>query len=170
MIVNDDPDSLAIGKELNAPVVKGMLDRIEGTTLHYFRDENFPVRTIALSFEAGQHDEPLSVNRTIACIINCLRTIGCVRAADVENRHNELLVEFSKNLPKVTRLISSYNIEDQSKFRLLPGFNNFQKIKKGQLIGYDLQGEILASEDSLILMPRYQSQGDDGFFLIKEVA
>lgn len=169
-IVNDDPESLQIGAQLHAPVVKGMLRGIKGTTLHYFVDANFPVRTVAVSFEAGQHDEPLSVNRSIAAVINCLRTVGCVKPADVENRHDQLLIDFSKNLPKVNELVTTHHIREEDNFSLLPGFRNFQKVQKGQLLGYDKNGEILSPEDGLILMPRYQQQGEDGYFLIRESA
>ncbi|MEZ5055829.1 MAG: hypothetical protein R2879_02225 [Saprospiraceae bacterium] len=86
-IVNNEPESLEIGSQLHAPVITGLLNGINGTSLHYFNNHNFSVPTTAVSFEAGQHDEPLSVNRTIAAIINCLRTVGCVRKEDVENRH-----------------------------------------------------------------------------------
>lgn len=168
-IVNDDPESLRIGVALHAPVVKGLLRGIQGTTLHYFTDDHFPVRTIAVSFEAGQHGEVLSVNRTVAAVINCLQSIGCVDKQSVENRHDELLINFSRGLPKVTELIRTHTVADEKKFRLLPGFKNFQPVERGQLLGYDKTGEIRADEDGLLLMPKYQSQGDDGFFLIRNV-
>lgn len=168
-IVNEDPESLKIARELHAPVVKGMMKGLKGTTLHYFTDENFGVQTVAVSFEAGQHDEPLSVDRSVACIINCLRTLGCVRPSDVENRHDQLLIDFSKDLPKVTELIGAYRIKDQSSFQLLPGLENFQRVSKGELLGYEMGAPILATEDCLLLMPRYQSQGTDGFFMIRAV-
>ena len=36
-------------------------------------------------------------------------------------------------------------------------------------IAQDKQGPIEAPEDALLLMPLYQSQGEDGFFLIKKL-
>jgi len=167
-IVNNDPESLSIGVELHAPVITGMIFGLNGTTLHFFTDENFPVRTIAVTFEAGQHYERLSVNRTIAAIINCMRTVGCVRAESVENRHDELLRDFSEGLPKVNELIATHPVINPEKFKLIPGLKNFQKLKEGQLLGYDETGPIIAPEDCLLLMPKYQIQGNDGFFLIKE--
>ncbi|MEO0333392.1 MAG: succinylglutamate desuccinylase/aspartoacylase family protein, partial [Bacteroidota bacterium] len=100
-IACDDPESVEIGTELHAPVVKGLLNGIYGTTLHYFNSENMGIPTVAVTFESGQHEDPLSVNRAIAAIINCMRTTGLVKAQDVENRHDALLIEFSRNLPKV---------------------------------------------------------------------
>jgi succinylglutamate desuccinylase len=167
-IPTDDEKSLSIAKELHAPVVKGMLNGISGSLLHYFNTENLGVETTMVAFESGQHEEPLSVNRAIAAVTNCMRSVGCVKASHIENRHDEILVEFSKDLPKVCDLIGKISVINNEKFSLVPGLKNFQRIKKDQYLGVDEGGEIRASEDSLILMPRYQKQGDDGFFLIKK--
>src|SRR5690606_21737944 len=166
-ICTDDPESIRIALELHAPVIKGMLYGIEGTTLHYFNNENFLRETVSVSFESGQHDDALSVNRAIAALINCMRTIGCVEAGHVENRHDSLLIEYSKGLPQVAQLVVTKRIKPEDEFRMMPNFRNFQKVKKGELLATDKSGEIYAPEDALILMPLYQQQGDDGFFLVK---
>jgi len=80
----EDDASIAVAKELFAPVVLGLLDGIEGTMMHYFNQDRFPeIPTTSLCFESGQHDDPLSVNRAIAAITNCMRAIGSVRKEDV---------------------------------------------------------------------------------------
>ncbi|MCB9047978.1 MAG: succinylglutamate desuccinylase/aspartoacylase family protein [Lewinellaceae bacterium] len=168
-IATDDPESVEIAVELHAPVVKGMLEGIRGTTLHYFNSDNFNRPTVGVCFESGQHDEPLSVNRAIAAIINCMRTIGCVRAEHVENRHDSLLIEYSKDLPKVLELIMCHEIQPGDDFHMMPNYENFQKVRKGELLAHDRHGAIYAQADGRILMPLYQQQGDDGFFLIRTV-
>lgn len=168
-VASDDPESVEIGTELHAPVVKGLLNGIEGTILHYFNTENIGIPTVAVTFESGQHDDPLSVNRAIAATINCMRTIGCVKAEHVENRHDALLIEYARGLPKVAELIMCHRIKEGDQFVMEPGYENFQKVKKGELLAQDRNGPIYAEEDGSILMPLYQQQGDDGFFLIKTV-
>lgn len=169
-IATEDPESLRIAVELHAPVILGLISGIKGTSLHYFSKDTFPHLDITpVCFEAGQHDEKLSVNRAIAAIINCFRTIGCVKAEDVENRHNSLLQEYSSDLPKVSRLISVHTIAADDGFVMKPGFKNFQTIQKGETLAVDRRGEIKAASDGMILMPLYQKQGEDGFFLIEKV-
>lgn len=165
----DDPESVAIGTELHAPVIKGLLRGIHGTTLHYFKTENVGVPTVAVTFESGQHKDPLSVNRAIAATINCMRTIGSVKAEHVENRHDALLIEYSRALPKVAELIMCHRIQEGDDFVMVPGYENFQRVKKGELLAHDRYGPIYAEADANILMPLYQEQGDDGFFLIRTV-
>lgn len=168
-ITTDDEKSVRIGVELHAPVITGMLQGLQGTTLHYFISENLGVPTVSITFEAGQHDDPLSVNRTIAAIVNCLRTIGCVKAEHVENRHDKLLQDYARYLPKVAHLIKAHRIQPEDGFTMLPGYQNFQKVKKGEVLAYDRRGPIEAETDARVLMPHYQQQGDDGFFLVREV-
>lgn len=169
-IATDDPESIRIAQELHAPVITGMLAGLQGTMLHYFNKENIQApEVVALGFEAGQHEDPLSVNRCIAAIINCMRTIGCVDADDVENRHDDLLIAYSKGLPKVAALRYVHHIQPQDEFRMTPDYHNFKSVKQDEILAHDRFGPIKAKEDSLILMPLYQAQGSDGFFLVKEV-
>lgn len=168
-ICTDEFESIRIAIELHAPVIKGMLRGIRGTSLHYFCTQNLGVETVAVCFESGQHLEKLSTNRAIAAITNCLRTIGCVDANHIENRHDSLLIEYSEGLPKLTELIMVHSIQPDDNFQMIPGFTNFQAIKKGQLLATDRHGNILAQENGFIVMPLYQKQGDDGFFLVKKL-
>ena len=168
-IATDDPESIRIAQAMHAPVITGMLKGLEGTILHYFNTDNFDVPTVAFGFEAGQHDDPLSINRCIAAVINCMRTLGCVDADDVENRHDELLIQYSRHLPKVAELMYVHRIKPRDEFSMAPNYKNFQKVSKGEVLAYDRFGPIAAREDALILMPLYQAQGDDGFFLVREI-
>ncbi len=168
-IATDSAESIRIASSLHAPVITGLMRGIRGTTLHYFTNENFRVPIAAAAFEAGQHQDPLSVNRSIAAIINCMRSIGAVHPDDVENRHDEILVEYSKNLPKIADLIKVHSIKAGDDFEMRPGYRNFQPVVKGELLAHDRHGEILSPADAMILMPLYQPQGSDGFFLVKQV-
>ncbi|HFB99341.1 MAG TPA: succinylglutamate desuccinylase [Phaeodactylibacter sp.] len=166
-IPQENKESLRIAIELHAPVIKGLLKGINGTTLHYFTTDNLGVNTVAVTFESGQHQEQLSVHRAIAALTNCMRTIGCVKESHVENRHDAILEEYSKGLPKVAELITIHSIDPEDNFQMAPDYVNFQPVKKGQILAFDKSGKITAAEDGLVLMPLYQKQGEDGFFLIK---
>lgn len=167
-IVSDDTTSMKLGVELHAPVIKGMLNGIKGTTLHFLNNTFLP-NTTTVVFESGQHEEPLSVNRAIAAITNCMRTIGMVLADDVENRHDTLLIEHSTGLPKIAELAYCHVIQKNDNFKMYPGYRNFQRVEKGEVLARDKHGDIKSPEDGLILMPLYQPQGEDGFFIIREL-
>ena len=168
-IATDDRDSQVIASELHAPVVRGLLNGIDGTTLHYFNTKNIGINTVAVCFESGQHDDLDSIDNAVAAIINCLRSVGCVEPQNIENKHDERLLKYSANLPKITDLIYCHDIHEGDNFEMKPGYYNFQFIKKDELLAHDKNGEIRSKDNALILMPLYQKQGNDGFFLIKKV-
>lgn len=168
-IPSHDPESEKIALQLHAPVVHGLLEGLKGTTLHYFKTENIGIPTVGITFEAGQHDDPESVRNAVSAIVNCLRAIGCVPPKDIEAKHDNWLYERSQGLPKNTELIYKHTIHTEDTFEMLPGFKNFQFIPKHTPLAKS-NGEIVtAHTDAFMLMPLYQVQGDDGFFLIKEV-
>lgn len=168
-IPNEKEASLLYAMQMNAPVIMNMLKGISGTTLDYFTKENFDVDIVSVVFESGQHFDPVSVNRAIAALTNLMAAAGSFDESHIANRHNAILDEYSKGLPRISTLVDKFYIEDITKFEMLPGFKNFQSIKKGDHIAnYDGE-KIHASHDGMILMPLYQKQGEDGFFIVQKV-
>ncbi len=165
-VPTDRTDSKSMARQLHAPVIKGMLRGVTGTLLHFFDGSFEGIPTTAVSFEGGQHEDPLSVNRCVAALINVLRASGMVDAHAVENIHDQLLITHAKGLPLETSLAYKHSITPGDQFVMLPGFINFQPIKKGQLVAHDRKGPIYAPLDGYILMPLYQRQGGEGFFIV----
>ncbi|NND05801.1 MAG: hypothetical protein HKN87_05430 [Saprospiraceae bacterium] len=166
----DTKPSIEVAKEMNAPVILGLVERLEGTMLQHYTigDHSKPIKGVV--FESGQHYDPLSINRSIAGVINCMRTVGSVLPEHVVNRHDQLLISYSKGLPKVARLIYAHRIKWGDRFVMQPGYENFQMVRKGELLAKDRHGEIRAVENGLMLMPHYQKQGNDGFFLVHKIS
>ncbi len=168
-IPNGSTKSLELAKAMHAPVVLGMIEGIRGTSLHYFNQANLGDKMTSVVFEAGQHDEPLAVDRSISAIISCLRELGCIRSSDVESKHEAILKTYAKGLPTITQLIYTHSISPDDQFVMEPGFLNFQTIESGTVLARDINGPVIAQESGMILMPLYQKQGEDGFFLVRPV-
>ena len=169
VIPSSNPESLKIAKELKAPVVLGIADGLKNTNLHYFHNLESTVPIIPVVFESGQHQDPMSVNRAVAAIINCMRTVEMVDSEHVDNIHDHLLETFSEPLPKVVELSYSHGIKAEDKFVMKPGYKNFDAIVEGEWLADDTHGKVCAPSDGRILMPLYQVQGEDGFFIVREV-
>lgn len=168
VIPSEDQSSLEIAKQLHAPVVLGITKGLHSTSLHFFNSANMGIPTVPVVFESGQHIEPLSVNRAIAAIINCMRTLGMVREEDVENIHDKLLIEYSKDLPRVVDLVYGHPISEEDHFMMQPGYANFDPVEEGEWIANDMKGKIYSPYTGRVLMPLYQAKGEDGFFIVKE--
>ncbi|MGB0851331.1 MAG: succinylglutamate desuccinylase/aspartoacylase family protein [Bacteroidia bacterium] len=57
--------------------------------------------------------------------------------------------------------------DDTEDFTMEPGFTNFQKIYKSEVLATNQYGDILSATNGNIFMPLYQKQGNDGFFIIE---
>jgi succinylglutamate desuccinylase len=152
---------------LNFPVtiVLGLEEQIDGTLLEYINNKG----AITMGFEAGRHEALTSVDHHEAVIWNAIVATG--------NFHREDLAEFDyyRSLlergggRRVVEVRHRHAIVPQDDFQMESGFRNFQPVRRGQLLARDRTGEITARETGLILMPLYQTFGDDGFFLGREV-
>ena len=162
-----DDVSRKLAKGLHAPVILGFDEDLQGTTLQYFNRPE--IQEYCIVFEAGQHHDPDSVHRSAAAIINCMRTIGAVDSKHVDHRHDGILKQLSEGLPKVTKLVYHYRIRPDEQFVMNPGYINFQKVAAGEVLATNQFGQIASPQDGLMLMPKYQPQGDDGFFLVEEL-
>ena len=169
-VTGDDRPSLLLAAELGVPVIKGMLNDLQGTTLSYFRggEFDFDQPSRAITFEAGAHADPASVERALAATINLLRAVGCVRTEDVSTHHEQTLRRAAVGAPPLLELVYVHRIDqsDRNAFAMRPGFANFQPVSEGTLLADEANGPIAAPCSGYLLMPLYQVQGGEGFFIV----
>ena len=169
-IPTDETGSLALARELHVPAILRLQDSIEGPLLKFAAAGHFhtaPARVSAIAFEAGQHNDPKSVQRSVVAIIACLRAAGCCPPNALRTPEEQLLRAFSTQFPPVVILRYVHHIKPGDAFKMRPGYLNFQSIKKGEYLADDAQGPVLSPIDGMILMPLYQSKGSDGFFIVQ---
>lgn len=156
-----------LAHSLHIPVIIGLEKVIVGTTMNYFTNLGLP----AFGFEAGQHNDWHSVLRTEAAIWLTLVNVGCINKDDVPlfEFYNHVLSNLSKVGSAFMELKYRHAITPQHEFKMMPGYVNFQPIQKGELIANDVNGLIKSPVSGMILMPLYQKQGDDGFFIVKKM-
>lgn len=92
-----------------------------------------------------------------------------IRKEDVENIHNKILTDYSAGLPAHTHLEYTYHIRPDETFVMRPGYSNFDPVVQGEELATSDGELVTAPHDGMILMPLYQRQGEDGFFIVEEV-
>lgn len=170
-IPTDESGSLELSKTLQVPVILGIFDKVQGTLLRFAADGCFTHETdtpvYGAAFEAGQHDDELSVSRSVSAVFHTLHCAGCIIDSRMTNPE-EALRGYLSGLPRVVRLLYVHHIRPGDHFVMRPGYENFQVVKAGEHLADDIRGQVLSPYSGMILMPLYQPQGSDGFFLVKE--
>lgn len=150
------------------PVVIGIEEHLNEPLLSYVNELGYP----SLAFEGGQHLDSESVRNHEAMIWLSLVNGGLMKKREVPkfSKHYHQLYHATEGNKKVYEIRMRQGLHPGDEFKMLPGFENFQKIKKGQHIATLNGHKLKANENAQIFMPLYQDQGDDGFFIIRKIA
>lgn len=168
VVLNDTLPNRSFALHFPVPVVLGLEEELEGTLLAYLARS---IDIVSAGFESGQHDERAAVDQAAAAIWLALQTSGVIEGADwpeVEAAH-AALDRVGADLPAMVDVHHREHIEPEDRFEMAPDFVGFQEVEVGQRLATNRQGPIHSPQDGLILMPLYQGQGDDGFFVVREV-
>lgn len=153
-------------EQLYLPMIFGIEDTLRGTALRYYQDRGH----IAFALEGGQHNNELTIFNKTAALLLLLAECGFIQKQQIPGiqKYEEHLKSQTRTLPSKVHLVYQHMIEQGDRFRMRPGFRNFQPVKKGEWLANDREGKIQAECDGFILMPLYQNQGNDGFFIVRE--
>ncbi|MGB1038724.1 MAG: succinylglutamate desuccinylase/aspartoacylase family protein [Bacteroidia bacterium] len=151
--------------KLDVPFVTGLSGFLDGTMLHWMSNKGH----CGLAFEAGQHHSKKSMIKHEAFSKLCFHHTGALEDMaywELEDLKDLLSDELG---PKHNhfKLVERYEIDDTEDFTMEPGFTNFQKIYKSEVLATNQYGDILSATNGNIFMPLYQKQGNDGFFIIE---
>ncbi len=148
-------------------IIRGFSDIVSGCIDHYLSRTGLT----GFVFEAGQHKDFRSVENHEGMIWLALKE-GCKLDLTNISCFPECVNTFvKKNAPgqKTFEIIHRHGLENSDEFIMELGFENFQKIEKGQLLAYHNGKEVRSEWDAHIFMPLYQPQGNDGFFVVEQV-
>ena len=161
------PDSYAFVKDMPATTVIGAEKEIKGCLAEWLNHRGWH----GFTFEAGQHDEAVTVDHQEAMIWKALLNAGCL-ARNVTPKTawaREVLARHGEKTRQFFNVTGSYRIQPSEIFKMEPGFVNLQKIEKGQLLATSNSQPVYAEEGAYILMPLYQAKGEFGFFIAERM-
>lgn len=161
------PESRALALGVPLPVIEGLFGKIRGLLLEYLAAQD----VVGIGFEGGQNERPESAANHEAVLWLLLVAGGWLPAAAVPglDEHRARLERAARGLPRLLRVHLRHGLWPADEFRMEPGFANLQRVRAGELLARDRHGEIRAPEEGVLLMPLYQTLGDDGFFLGREL-
>jgi len=149
------------------PIILGIEEFLNGPLMSYINE----LGPIALGFEAGSHDDIQSIKNHESCVWLTLAATGCMSKKDIPDydNHYSQLAGQSIDGKRVFEIRHRHHRHETEGFVMQPGFQNFQPIKKDELLARNKNGDIHASESGRMFLPLYQVKGDDGFFIIREI-
>jgi predicted deacylase len=166
-ILDDTLPNREIALDFPVPLVLGLEEELGGTLAAYSTALGITV----VGFEAGQHDDPLAVDRAAAAIWVFMESCGVLHEEswpEVEQARR-LLAASNGVRSRIVEVRHRHHIEEQDGFEMKPGLAGFHRVAEGEVLAFSSSGPIKAPQAGLLLMPLYQDQGEDGFFLVREI-
>lgn len=167
LVMSDHDLDLALRLDLPVPAILGLEDKFHGTMIAYLREYEIA----GVAFEGGANANPRTIRFHKAIIWRTLQRLGIIPPDHVyRNGHPypraaRSLVRATEGLPHFVRIAHRHGIDPTDKFEMQAGFRNFQRIEEGQVLAHDRRGPVTAQRSGILLMPLYQPQGDDGYFI-----
>lgn len=148
------------------PMILGLEELVEGTLLAFLSRNG----VVGVVYETGQHEEGAAVDRAEAGVWIALQAAGLFPEGRLPEatQGRKLLQRESNGVPRVLEMRYRHDIRPEDRFRMDPGYRNFTPVIEGQAVARDAEGEVRVGESGRLLMPLYQEQGQDGFFVIRE--
>jgi succinylglutamate desuccinylase len=164
--IMDCPANREFALRFPVPMVLGFGNLMEGTFFRYLTERGIT----SMVFEGGPHQASASVDAAESAIWIALAETGLLPPEGypevTEARMS--LGEQCRHLPPVMEIRHRHPVRSGDGFRMRKGFRNFQPVTAGDLLARDHLGDIRAPKTGLLLLPLYQAQGDDGFFIIED--
>ncbi len=165
--LDDTLANRALAFRIPSPCVLGLEEELRGTLTDYLVSRG----VTSFGFESGQLYDPRSIDRAEAAVWIMLDATGILRPGRWPEvpRARRLLEDDRGPLPAVVEVRHRHVIAAGDAFRMNPGFSSFQHVRRNEPLASSAHGTICAPFDGLMLMPLYQGQGSDGFFLVRPV-
>lgn len=143
-------------------ILLGIEEQLDGTMLEYLNN----LGAVTLGFEGGQHFAENTIDNHEALIWLAMVNAGILAESDIAQFTDfQGVLEHATVGPRILEVRYRHAVTPKDEFEMRAGYDNFQPIARGEVLAKDSLGDVKAAEQGLILMPLYQKQGEDGFFI-----
>jgi succinylglutamate desuccinylase len=165
--VGDTLRNRRFARSVPLPLILGLEEQVDGALLEHLNN----CGCVTMGVEGGQHEAETSVDHLEAAIWLTMVSTGILDAGSRPGLelHRERLSRASREYPRVVEVRHRHPVRPSDRFRMEPGFGNFHPIERGRLLAHAAGTPVRAPQSGLLLLPLYQGQGNDGFFVSREV-
>lgn len=165
--INDSMINRKFARQFPVPIVLGIEEFLDGPLLSYINQLGY----VAVGFESGQHTDPAAITNSVAFTYMTLAASGVIGKMDVEDfgHYPHQLEKAATSVRDIFEVVHLHKITGVDVFKMLPGFESFQKINKGTHLATNNFLPVYSGYEGRLFMPLYQNQGSDGFFIIRKI-
>jgi len=163
-IVNNNKEK-NVATCLNIPIISNLFNKIKGSLVEYYNSKN----VTSIVFEGGSIGDPASIKNHEAGIWKILEKQKLIHPEAIPKRvkgNINKMTAFAKKTNGTYKVKYIHKIQPHDDFLMHPNMHNFQKIQKGEIIADDKSGPIKSPLSGHLLMPLYQEQGKEGFYIV----
>lgn len=165
--INDQMANRDFAIHFPVSIIFGIEEYLQGPLLSYLNDYGH----VAFAFEAGEHEDPHSATMHLSFIKLAMVHAGIVGEPSFidQEAEQEILGQKTAETRGFFEITYREEIKPDDQFRMLGHFDNFQRVKKNQVLAQNKSGELKAPQNGRVFMPLYQSEGSDGFFIVRSI-
>ena len=167
LVLSDTLRNRDVAGGMPGTAILGLEESVDGTLLEYMSQLGHR----AIVVESGQHAATSAVEFHESYIWVGMAAAGLLDAADVPGYadHRHRLIAAGRHAPRVVEVLHRHDVQPEDRFAMRPGFKSFQRVEAGETLAHDRHGPVRAPIGGMVLMPLYQAQGSDGFFIVRRV-
>lgn len=167
VIIGDSLANRRFARPLTAPVILGLEEEVDGGLLEWANGRGW----VTMAVEGGQHESPEAVDHLEAAILLAMGSVGLTEPARCPcwEWARRTLATAAKGKPRIVEVRQRHKVHPRDGFRMRAGFANFDWVPRSTLLAEDRDGPIRNETPAYLLLPLYQGQGEDGFFLARRV-
>ena len=155
-------------ESLESPIIYGLNEALGGTAIQYFKKLGFE----SFVFEGGTIGDEQAVLNIEDAVWKVLAQLKMINPEDIptEIAQKSKLGELIKNnnIPQNLHLSYIHHINAWQEYQTVPSLSNFNWVEKGDILAHDRNGAVKSPQSGYLLMPLYQSHGDDGYFIVND--
>jgi len=166
LTINDTLLNRKFSLQFPVPIILGIEEFLDGPLLSYINYLGY----VAIGFESGQHDAITSIDNHLAFALLSVVNAGCISREDFTeyDEYFNQIANITGGAENIYEITYRHEIKKNDDFKMNPGFLNFQPLNKGINVAISNGEEVLSPRKGRMFMPLYQSQGSDGYFVVRK--
>lgn len=164
VIKNSEPN-VEFVRKIPIPAVLGLDKVIREPLLSMMCDRGY----ISIAFEGGVIGHRNTYRNHLAFVWAALAEANALSPSLMKQEKYDLEA-LERQTPFKNRhfdLEYAHILDPNDEYEMLPGFANFEPVEKGDVLGKDRNGHVVAPANGHLFMPKYQKQGREGFFIVR---